>query len=409
MNRVYVLLYTLLLLFFSGNTYAESWVKKQNFGGDARHRSTAFSIGNKGYMGLGHVNAISNILYEDIWEYDPASNTWTQKANYGGGLNYHAACFVVDNMAYVGTGRILSGDYTTEFYRYDAGTNTWTAIANFPGPARRGAIAFAVGGKGYVGTGQTVAGVSKDFYQYDPAVDSWSTVAQLPGAARTSAVAFELNDKGYVGTGGSSTWGNSLNDFWEYTHSTNSWIQKANVGTTPRMEATGFSVYGKGFIGTGDDQSSGTNYNDFWEYDPTTNTWIQIQDFFGMARRYLVAFTIGNSAYVGLGTNGTNFKDFWEFDYLLSAIEGNDDLAQVKTYPNPATDYFIVDFSNIPEQMKSNNCEFQLFSATGKLITSSAFITNNLQVDVARFERGVYFYHLIYNGASVKSGKIILN
>ena len=128
-----------------------------------------------------------------------------------------------------------------------------------------------------------------------------------------------------------------------------------------------------------------------------------------MARRYLVAFTIGNSAYVGLGTNGTNFKDFWEFDYLLSAIEGNVDLAQVKTYPNPATDYFIVDFSNIPEQMKSNNYEFQLFSATGKLITSSAFIGNNLQVDVARFERGVYFYHLIYNGASVKSGKIILN
>jgi N-acetylneuraminic acid mutarotase len=409
MNRIYVLLYTLLLLFISGNAFADSWIKKLSFGGDARHRSTAFSLGNKGYMGLGHVNATGNILYEDIWEYDPASNTWMQKANYGGGLNYHAACFVVDNIAYVGTGRILSGDYTTEFYKYDVSTNTWTAVANFPGPARRGAIAFAIEGKGYVGTGQTLAGVSKDFYQYDPASDNWSTVAQLPGAARTSAVAFELNDKGYVGTGGSSTWGNSLNDFWEYTPSTNSWIQKANVGPTPRMEATGFSVYGKGFIGTGDDQSSGTNYGDFWEYDPTTNTWIQIQDFFGMARRYLVAFTIGNSAYVGLGTNGTNFKDFWEFDYLLSVIERDDEMVQVKTYPNPATDYFTVDFLNIPEQMKSKGCEFKLFSATGQLITSNAFVTNNLQVDVARFERGIYFYQLVYKSTSVKSGKIILN
>ena len=175
------------------------------------------------------------------------------------------------------------------------------------------------------------------------------------------------------------------------------------------MEATGFSVYGKGFIGTGDDQSSGTNYNDFWEYDPTTNTWVQIQDFFGMARRYLVAFTIGNSAYVGLGTNGTNFKDFWEFDYLLSANERDNELVQLKTYPNPATDYFTVDFSNIPEQIKPNGCEFQLFSGTGQLIKSIAFMTNNLHVDATHFERGIYFYQLVYNGASVKSGKIILN
>ena len=409
MNSARIIICMILLLFISGNSFADAWIKKLSFGGDARHRSTAFSIGNKGYMGLGHVNATGNILYEDIWEYDPAANTWTQKANYGGGLNYHAACFVIDNIAYVGTGRILSGGYTTEFYKYDIVTNTWTAIANFPGPARRGAIGFAIEGKGYVGTGQTLAGVSKDFYQYDPVLDNWTSVAQLPGAARTSAVAFELNDKGYVGTGGASTWGNSLNDFWEYTPATNSWVQKANVGPTPRMEAAGFSVYGKGFIGTGDDQSSGTNYDDFWEYDPATNTWIQIQDFLGMARRYLVAFTIGNSAYVGLGTNGTNFKDFWEFDYLLSTLERADELVQVKTYPNPATDYFTVDFLNMPEQLKSNGCAFKMFSATGQLVGSNKFIANSLQVDVKHFERGVYFYHLVYNGASLKSGKIILN
>ncbi len=409
MNRARIIVCMILLLFISGNSFADAWIKKLNFGGDARHRSTAFSIGNKGYMGLGHVNATGNILYEDIWEYDPAANTWTQKANYGGGLNYHAACFVIDNIAYVGTGRVLSGDYTTEFYKYDIGINTWTAIANFPGAARRGAIAFAASGKGYVGTGQTLAGVSKDFYQYDPALDNWTSVAQLPGAARTSAVAFELNDKGYVGTGGASTWGNSLNDFWEYTPATNSWIQKANVGPTPRMEAAGFSVYGKGFIGTGDDQSSGTNYGDFWEYDPATDTWVQIQDFFGLARRYLVAFTIGNSAYVGLGTNGTNFKDFWEFDYLLSTDERTDKLVQVKTYPNPATDYFTVDFFNMPEQMKIKGCEFKLVSGTGQLITSETFITKNIQVDVTNFERGIYFYQLVYDGVSIKSGKIILN
>ena len=118
---------------------------------------------------------------------------------------------------------------------------------------------------------------------------------------------------------------------------------------------------------------------------------------------------IGNNAYVGLGTNGTNFKDFWEFDYLISVIERGAELVQIKTFPNPAGDYFTVDVSNIPEQMKSKGCEFKLFSATGQLVKSNKLIANNLQVDVRHFERGVYFYQLFYNGASVKAGKIILN
>jgi len=408
MNRLHIVLYTVTLVLLSGNVLADSWIKKLNFGGDARHRSTAFSIGNKGYMGLGHVNATGNILYEDIWEYDPSSNTWTQKANYGGGLNYHAACFVVDNIAYVGGGRIPSGSYTNEFWKYDVSTNTWTSISNFPGPARRGAIAFTVDNKGFVGTGQTTSGVSKDFYSYDPLTGNWSAVAQLPGPARTSAVAFDLNGKGYVGTGGASTWGNSLNDFWEYTPSTNSWVQKANVGPTPRMEATGFSVYGKGFIGTGDDQSSGTNYGDFWEYDPTTDTWVQIQDFFGLARRYLVAFTIGNSAYVGLGTNGTNFKDFWEFDYLLSLVERGDDLIKVKTYPNPTADYFTVDLSSLPEEIQLNDVEFKLFSISGQLAINSTFNSNTMLINTTSLDNGFYTYQVVYKENSIRTGKVIL-
>src|SRR5687767_11341276 len=84
---------------------AGAWIEKANFGGDARHRATAFSIGNRGYMGLGHVNSIVDILFNDFWEYDPGSNSWTQKANFGGGLRYHATAFTIGNFAYVGTGR----------------------------------------------------------------------------------------------------------------------------------------------------------------------------------------------------------------------------------------------------------------------------------------------------------------
>src|SRR5688572_13766154 len=89
----------------------EVWNQKANFGGSARHRSTAFSIGNKGYIGLGHINAVSNIEYEDFWEYDPGTNTWTQMADFGGGLRYHSIGFSVGAKGYVGLGRKDGGSY----------------------------------------------------------------------------------------------------------------------------------------------------------------------------------------------------------------------------------------------------------------------------------------------------------
>ncbi|HET6989765.1 MAG TPA: hypothetical protein VFJ43_00510, partial [Bacteroidia bacterium] len=61
------------------------WIEKANFPGPARHRASAAAVGNRGYMGLGHINAIVDVLYDDWYEYDPGSDSWTQKANYPGG------------------------------------------------------------------------------------------------------------------------------------------------------------------------------------------------------------------------------------------------------------------------------------------------------------------------------------
>ncbi|MFK7787367.1 MAG: hypothetical protein AB8B56_19745, partial [Crocinitomicaceae bacterium] len=56
------------------------WTPKANFGAEARHRGIGMSIGNKGYMGLGHYNGAGpNIVKKDWWEYDPATNSWTQR------------------------------------------------------------------------------------------------------------------------------------------------------------------------------------------------------------------------------------------------------------------------------------------------------------------------------------------
>lgn len=391
---------------FGFSAFANPWYQRADFMGDARHRSTAFSIGNEGYIGLGHINSGIDVEYEDFWKYDPASNAWTQIANYPEGRCYHATGFVIGSKAYVGTGRLENGNYSNHFYEYNPLTNTWTPIADYPGGPRRGAVSFTVGGKGYCGTGQTTSGYSTDFYEYNPTNNQWIPRMSLPGVPRTSAVAFSIGAFGYVGTGDSNS--GSTNDFFQFDPSANQWIAKPTVGTLTRQEACAFSVNGKGYIGTGDDFSSGNNYPDFWEFDPTTETWTQIEDFAGTARRYLVAFTIGNRAYVGTGTNGTNFKDFWMFDRNLSLIEQKIENLDFSIFPNPCSNYCMFDFKNCLSEQELTCLQIRIISMEGKEILQKSVSANNTNIDTEFMKAGIYLYSIESNQFPVKTGQLII-
>lgn len=407
MGRKLLIVSSLLLFGFCANAAYEVWNQKANFGGIARHRTTSFAIGNKGYIGLGHYNSgpSGNILLSDFWEYDPASDSWTQKADFGGGLRYHSIGFAYGNKAYVGTGRAPGGVLTTDMWEFDPIANTWTPVASFPGSQRRGAVAFVIDQYAFVGTGQTPSGYSNDFYAYDIPNNLWlGGVPSLPGSPRTSACAFVIDGKGYVGTGNV---GGGSTDFYEYKPSTNTWIQRADVGTTIRQEAFGFSVNGKGYIGCGDNWSSGTNYKDFWEYDPATDTWKQIEDFGGAARRYLDGFVIGNKAYCGMGTSGVNFNDLWEFDLLLSTIQRDQSYLQISNYPNPAITHTTFELQNLPQGMNYNDVRLYVYNSNGQIIFEKDFESAEMLMERNGLPDGFYLYTITYEGQSIKQGKLI--
>ena len=57
---------------------------------------------------------------KDFWEYDPALNTWTQKADYGGTGRKNAVGFYIGSKGYIGTGWDGMGDsYDKDFWEYD--------------------------------------------------------------------------------------------------------------------------------------------------------------------------------------------------------------------------------------------------------------------------------------------------
>lgn len=308
-NLTFLLLISLFIT--QGIKGQNTWTQKADIatGGYGIQNATAFSIGDKGYVVTGNITGVT--LTKILWEYDVTTDTWTQKADFGGTARDFACAFSIGNKAYVGLGRDGNG-YTKDFWEYNQSTNTWTKKADFGGTARTFAVAFSIGGKGYVGTGSDSLGNTKDFWEYNPITNTWAQKADFGGGNRTTATGFSIGNKGYLGTGSGAT---TQKDFWEYSPSTNSWTQKADWGNEPLVSAVGFSIGNKGYIGSGNHIF--TNGNSFWEYDPTANTWTKKADFAGIKRSMAVAFTICSKGYIATGAINVGqpyyAKDLWEY------------------------------------------------------------------------------------------------
>ena len=171
------------MLFATPNT----WTQKADFGGTGRSDAVGFSIGSKGYIGTGGSYNGSWSWYKDFWEYDPAVNTWTQKADFGGIVRSDAVGFSIGTKGYIGTGEGYNGHnglFTKDFWEYDPVANTWTQKADFGGTARYGAVGFSIGTKGYIGTGTDDSYYdTKDFWEYDPVANTWTQKADFGGGS----------------------------------------------------------------------------------------------------------------------------------------------------------------------------------------------------------------------------------
>ncbi len=148
------------------------------------------------------------------------AQTWTQKAPLPTAGRVHAVGFAIGTKGYVGTGSVMSGTNTVvsmfdDFWEWNQATNVWTQKATFAGGGRYMAVGFSVGAKGYIGTGQTNLSPLElsDFYEYDPAANSWAKKADFAGGPRAVAVGFSIGSKGYIGTGGTGS--TFFNDLWE--------------------------------------------------------------------------------------------------------------------------------------------------------------------------------------------------
>jgi N-acetylneuraminic acid mutarotase len=277
---------------FAYDTISQAWTYVSRFG-KIRTGAVAFSINGKGYLGTGNTGPVGSLndLQRDFWMFDPATNVWTQRADFAGAARSEAVGFSTGDKGYVGTGRSASG-FESDFWEYDPVNNSWTARASFPGGARSQASGFGAAGKGYIGMGSPGSGL--DFYQYDPKKNSWTQKAAVPAGA--SSLCFAIGRKGYA-VGG---------NFWEYDPDRNTWAAK----TPPPFAGNyGYSIGGRGYlIGSG-----------HCEYDPDADAWRTLHIYFAgnQLTGPSMAMGIGNYGYAGGSYTNTfpvaNLTDFWQY------------------------------------------------------------------------------------------------
>ena len=326
------LLAGLLLLSFTAFTACKdsdeselvgNWVKVDDFEGVGRAYGVTFTIGSNVYISTG---IASKEYLNDLWMMDPNTRAWTQRASiqadgeeaqkrgYGVG-------FSVGNAGYVGLGHTYDETRLGDFWKFDPASNSWSRVADFGGSARHSAVAFVVNNKAYVGTGHD-GNHLMDFWRYDSAADAWTPITSIRGSKRLGASSFVIGNTAYVVCGENN--GITVNDFWAFNADSETWTEKrkiANVSTEnydddyniARRYAASFVMAGKAYITCGD-SNSGSLRGDTWEYDPIADLWQQLTTFEGVNRAGALGFTANGRGYVTTGRGGSfYFDDTYEF------------------------------------------------------------------------------------------------
>src|SRR5690606_5011746 len=112
--------------------------------------AAAFAVGSAGFVGTGLT--VGFAWSKDFWKYE--NGAWTQVADFGGTERQYAATFTANGKGYLFGGIDINTLYVNDLWEYDPLLNSWTQKTPMPAIGRSGAAAFALNNIGYVGTGR---------------------------------------------------------------------------------------------------------------------------------------------------------------------------------------------------------------------------------------------------------------
>ena len=146
-----------------------------------------FSVFNNKLYILGGFNIPGGNAITDIWEFDPTTNAWVQKAAVLLVPLGYIPTTTIGNFIYTGGGSDITGGLltdTTNSFKYDPVADSISTIAPIP-RATGETRALNFNGQMYVmGGGRTPPNPSNEVDIYDPGTNSWSTGIPFVNARR---------------------------------------------------------------------------------------------------------------------------------------------------------------------------------------------------------------------------------
>lgn len=297
----------LLLCLLSYSAYSQAWIKRANVP-NALDEGSGASAGGKGFISCGTGNA--------QYVFDTLTRQWKQTSpmptpsGRSGGFSESA-----NGKIYYGLGHCVAATTSCEkaVYEYNPATDTWTTMSPFPGTGRWLPGSFAINNKIYVSCGQPRAsGNLSDLWEFNPVTDTWTQKASLPSIGRYGVSGFALNGLGYI-------IGSATDNIWQYNPANNSWTQKANAPFKFNQVGAAFALGNYAYFLDG---CGVTDTSFFWRYNPVADTWTKLAHPLPY-RSVPVGFSINNRGFVGTGQGwvkvGTNYfwtllSDFWEYN-----------------------------------------------------------------------------------------------
>ena len=216
----------------------------------------------------------------------------------------HGAAVVNGKIYVIGGGETQTSDSTVTVHEYDPATDTWADKAEMPTPRDSLAVSvvndkiYAIGGFSY--TSGSGSGLLATVEEYDPATDAWTTKAEMPDKKSNLSSAV-VDGKIYV-MGGFPSPGSASASVLAYDPLTDSWTERASL-RAPRGVAARSVFGGSLYLGGCLDDKGATAVSTVFEYDPDTDTWQTMDDmpFEGQA---LSASALDGKVYVMGGSPG---------------------------------------------------------------------------------------------------------
>jgi hypothetical protein len=389
-----------LLLFslFAFQVQAQSWLAINDFPATERDDGTCFSIGDKVYCGTGLTPWFS--ASADFHSFNLNNDSWSNCAPLPSGMERQYACGFSNNQFGYVFGGINGNNALNDLWQYNPVTNTWISKNPMPTQGRMGACAFVINDTAYILGGKSnLQTVLDEFWAYCFSADSWTFKGALPFGGRWRASAIATQNKGYL-MFGQDTNLTPRKELFEFDQNNQSWSTLSYFPLPGRSYASMQILDGDLIVFAGLD-SLQNSHQDLWSFDLDALQWDALNALPAAPRRGGMSFCTNNTFYYtcGINQNNVRLKETWKIDFptaLNPALAAN----EIIIYPNPCKDFLLLETGRKSELLQVEICDIH-----GKTMLRQGIKEKEI-ISMASLPKGIYLLK-IYSANFWSSTRIV--